>query len=435
MKWWWRRKRNKKLILANKRGAKLLEDLIECCDGKSNSIKFFSAHQILKATDYFSHSNLVALHDWYSGKNENHRKILVRKFNRNRDGRICRDIAVSSMVSGHKNFMKLVGCCLECENPVMVYDDVKKHYELDISRELWERRMKIAEDIAIGLAYLHTAFPRPFVYRSFSDGNILLDEDGVAKLTGFSFCVSIPQGETFVKVDVVAGTLNYMDEKYYRNLVVSEETDVFAFGILMLRLLTGDERFLKYDDDEEEGEADDDDEEGEADDDYEEGEAGDEGYDDDNKSYHSAAMSEINDQRRQFSEETDSEEEGEAVGEEDDLDDYATMVSPANPSYFRRFKFIEERRMDEVIDPEMLEKMGEISEEELSQMKAFKMLSLRCIGHKGEIPTIVEVAKELKKIQRSLNTTDSSYPSGETQLNFAQDMSSTVVLSNQTTNT
>ncbi|EOA34724.1 hypothetical protein CARUB_v10022295mg [Capsella rubella] len=342
MKWWWRRKRNKKLILANKRGAKLLEDLIECCDGKSNSIKFFSAHQILKATDYFSHSNLVALHDWYSGKNENHRKILVRKFNRNRDGRICRDIAVSSMVSGHKNFMKLVGCCLECENPVMVYDDVKKHYELDISRELWERRMKIAEDIAIGLAYLHTAFPRPFVYRSFSDGNILLDEDGVAKLTGFSFCVSIPQGETFVKVDVVAGTLNYMDEKYYRNLVVSEETDVFAFGILMLRLLTGDER---------------------------------------------------------------------------------------------RFKFIEERRMDEVIDPEMLEKMGEISEEELSQMKAFKMLSLRCIGHKGEIPTIVEVAKELKKIQRSLNTTDSSYPSGETQLNFAQDMSSTVVLSNQTTNT
>ncbi|EOA34189.1 hypothetical protein CARUB_v10021699mg [Capsella rubella] len=258
--------------------------------------------------------------------------------------------------------------------------------------------------MATAIAYLHTAFPRPFVYRSFSAGNILLDEDGVAKLTGFYFCVSIPQGETFVKVDVLAGTLGYMDEKYHRNLVVSEETDVFAFGMLMLRFLMGDifykYRNWKYDDDEE----------GEA--------------DDDNKSYHSAAMSEINDQIRQFSEETDSEAVGEGRGDDDD--DSATM-----------FKFIEEQRMEEIADQEMIEKTGEISEEELSQMKAFKMLSLRCVGHKGEIPTMVEVTKELEKIQRSLNIADSSspFPSGESQLNFAQDMSSTVVLSNQTTNT
>jgi len=88
--------------------------------------------------------------------------------------------------------------------------------------------------------------------------------------------------------------------------------------------------------------------------------------------------------------------------------------------------------MEEIADPKMIEKMGQISEEELCQMKAFRMLSLRCMGPSEEVPTMVEVVKELKKIQRSLFNDSSSLSSGQTQFNSAQDISSTVVLSNQT---
>ncbi|EFH64616.1 hypothetical protein ARALYDRAFT_893989 [Arabidopsis lyrata subsp. lyrata] len=63
----------------------------------------------------------------------------------------------------------------------------------------------------------------------------------------------------------------------------------------------------------------------------------------------------------------------------------------------------EDGRIQEIADPKMIEKMGQISEQELCQMEAFRMLSLRCIGPSEEVPTMVEVAKELKKIQRSLN--------------------------------
>ena len=117
MGWWWWRKMNKKLIL--ERGAILLKDLIEFGHGQSNPIKFFSADEIGEATDNFSDSNLVYREDfayqWYSGKNENHPMILIRKgtswwISWRVDSLVCRDIAVSSMVSGHKNFMKLVGC-------------------------------------------------------------------------------------------------------------------------------------------------------------------------------------------------------------------------------------------------------------------------------------------------------------------------------------
>jgi len=347
MGWLWRKKnKNKKPEL--ERGAKLLEELIELGHGKSNPIKFFSADEILKATNNFSDSNLVHQEEfycqWYSGKNENHPMILIRKgtswWNRLRvDSLLCRDIAVSSMVSGHKNFLKLVGCCLELEYPITVYHGVKKHYQLEINEKPWKRRMKIAEDIATALAYLHTAFPRPFVYRSFSHQNILLDEDGVAKLTDFSFCVSIPEGETFVRVNRLAGTVDYFDPKYALHGVVSETTDVFAFGMFIgLRLLLGYEDYLEH---------------------YIGGE------------------------------------------EEESEDEFNSKMKRRVRNFMSTLDELkEDRPMEEIADPKMIKMMGQISEQERCQMKAFMMLSVRCIGE--EVPTMVEVAKELNKIQRSL---------------------------------
>jgi len=397
---WLRKKKKPKSDIASERGAKLLEELIECCDGKSNPIKFFSADEILKATNDFSDSNFVLRLEvpfkWYSGKNENHPMILIKKdvgwWSGLRVDRLCRDIAVSSMVSGHKNFMKLVGCCLELDYPVMVYHSVKKHYKLEISEQPWKKRMKIAEDIATALAYLHTAFPRPFVYRILSHWNILLDEDGVAKLTDFSHCVSIPEGETFVRVEAEDGFYSYFADNYVNSVVVSEKTDVFAFGIFMgLTLLLGYKSYFEH----------------------------------------------------YRGEEKESEEE-----DPEDTDELDYFNKKRHARYWLS-KLKKDRPMEEIADRKMIKNMGQILEQELFQMKAFRMLSLRCMGPSEEVPTMVEVAKELKKIQKSLNkdsyrgeeeeeesedefNDSSSLSSGQTQFDSAQDISSTVVLSNQT---
>ncbi|KAL1213830.1 putative inactive receptor-like protein kinase [Cardamine amara subsp. amara] len=377
MDWWREKKKKKKRKL--ERGAKLLEELIECCDGKSNPIKFFSLHQIRKATNNLNDSNYVfGLSNfycaWYTGKTESHPMILIKSHNGLflsllglvylEQGSFCRDVAISSMVSGHKNFLKLVGCCLEPEVPLMVYHGVKKHDKLDhiISEQPWRNRMKIAEDIATALAYLHTAFPRPFVYRTLFPGHILLDEDGVAKLCGFFNCVSIPKGETFVKVDISYYGDIYKDSKYMRDGIVSVETDVYAIGMLMKKLLNGfSEVWL-------------------------------------DQLFHRITGKIISD---------DS-----IIEKEDQRRHIQNWL----------FELMEEGRMDEIADPKMLEKMGEISEEELSQMKAFLMLSQRCISE-VEVPTMVEVVKELKKIQRSTKNNSSS-PSGETQFESPQDIAS-----------
>ncbi|CAL9239233.1 unnamed protein product [Arabidopsis halleri] len=196
---WLRKKKPKSDVVSDivsERGAMVLEDLIEFGHGISNPIKFFSADEICKATDNLNEANhITELSDfgykWYSGKNENHGVILIKKavhwFNDYQEGQFCRDIAVSSM----------------------------ELYPVEIREQTWKRRMKIAEDSATALAYLHTAFPRPFVYRSLSIGDILLDEDGVAKLNDFSYCVSIPEGETFVKVDETDGETKWFNLKTF----------------------------------------------------------------------------------------------------------------------------------------------------------------------------------------------------------------------------
>ncbi|CAA0321451.1 unnamed protein product [Arabidopsis thaliana] len=148
----------------------------------------------------------------------------------------------------------------------------------------------------------------------------------------------------------MAGTLGYMNLNCLKHGVVSEETDVFAIGISIQRLLMGGKIYDKI---------------------RLENRSGDDDDDDD-------------DLRRPF------------------------------PRW--QLKIMEEPKMDEIADPEM----GEISEEELCQMKAFLLLSLRCTGHVGEVPTMVEVAKELKS---------------ETQSDSHQDISSSVILSNQTKDT
>ncbi|KAG2258517.1 hypothetical protein Bca52824_077811 [Brassica carinata] len=68
-----------------------------------------------------------------------------------------------------------------------------------------------------------------------------LSSNGTAKLTGFCVCVSIPEGQTFVKIDAVRadGVLDYLEYKYMTSDVVTENTDVFSSGVLLQNLLIG----------------------------------------------------------------------------------------------------------------------------------------------------------------------------------------------------
>ncbi|KAF3946441.1 hypothetical protein CMV_027292 [Castanea mollissima] len=103
----------------------------------------------------------------------------------------------------------------------------------------WERRLKIARQIAHALSYLHTAFPRPVIHMNIQMRSILLDEHDVPKLSYFYDSVSIPEGETHEKADhILRDSLRCTPEIVTGK--VTEKADVYGFGRILLELLTGE---------------------------------------------------------------------------------------------------------------------------------------------------------------------------------------------------
>ena len=155
-------------------------------------------------------------------------------------------------MSTHNNVLKLIGCCLETQIPISVYEfaangslsgrsnvtsdhDGAQHQREPLS---WQSRLKIAREIAHAILYLYTAFSRPIVQKDIKPGNVFLDQHDVAKLTEFSLSISIPEGETHVEDDV-CGTVLFLCPNYATTSYITEEVDVYSFGSFLLELLTG----------------------------------------------------------------------------------------------------------------------------------------------------------------------------------------------------
>ncbi|KAF3959032.1 hypothetical protein CMV_016117 [Castanea mollissima] len=228
-------------------GSLLLEKLIVCCNAKPIPIRTFSPQQLLLATNNFSSSEqlLIGFPIWYKGSLEG-RIVLIKRF----DGLAnlaINDLVISAQMSGHSNVLKPIGCCLHTPSPIFVFEFPANGFLADriyVSRvtELqhqpmgWERRLKIARQIAHALSYLHTAFPRPVIHMSIHMRSILLDEHDVPKLSNFYFSVSIPEGEA----DVEAHRAFYVNApEFTASRKVTEKFDVYCFGQLLLELLTG----------------------------------------------------------------------------------------------------------------------------------------------------------------------------------------------------
>lgn len=105
----------------------------------------------------------------------------------------------------------------------------------------WRTRIQVAIDIANALEYLHFYCDPPLCHRDIKSSNILLDENFVAKVADFGLAHASKDGSIcFEPVSTdVRGTPGYMDPEYLVTRELSEKSDIYSYGVVLLELVSG----------------------------------------------------------------------------------------------------------------------------------------------------------------------------------------------------
>ncbi|KAF7000647.1 hypothetical protein CFC21_016510 [Triticum aestivum] len=244
---------NTKLEQGHKRNNSKTEEALKLWKIEESSSEFtlYDFPELAAATDNFSDENKLGQGGFgpvYKGKFSDGAEVAVKRLAAQSGQGLVEfknEIQLIAKLQ-HTNLVKLVGCCVQEEEKMLVYEYLPNRsldfFIFDQERGPlldWQKRRHIMEGIAQGLLYLHKHSRVRIIHRDMKASNILLDKDLNPKISDFGMARIFGSNMTEANTNRVVGTYGYMAPEYASEGLFSVKSDVFSFGVLLLEIVSG----------------------------------------------------------------------------------------------------------------------------------------------------------------------------------------------------
>uniref|UniRef100_A0A7N0TA16 Protein kinase domain-containing protein n=2 Tax=Kalanchoe fedtschenkoi TaxID=63787 RepID=A0A7N0TA16_KALFE len=216
--------------------------------GKKGSVALMDFKLLEKGTNKFSENEVLGVGGFgcvYKAKLDDNLYVAVKKINAegsDAEREFQNEVNLLSRIQ-HPNIISLLGYCTHEEARLLVYElmgngslETQLHGPSHGAALSWHTRMKIALDTARGLEYLHENCNPAVIHRDLKTSNILLDPNFNAKISDFGLAVTEGSHNKNIKL---SGTLGYVAPEYLLDGKLTDKSDVYAFGVVLLELLLG----------------------------------------------------------------------------------------------------------------------------------------------------------------------------------------------------
>ncbi|KAL8510400.1 hypothetical protein ACS0TY_017276 [Phlomoides rotata] len=207
---------------------------------------------IVAATNNFSTENMIGEGGFgpvYKGILPSEEEIAIKRLSRTSGQGLeeFKNEAILIAKLQHTNLVRLLGCCIEGEERMLIYEYMQNksldYFVFDLNRRkllTWPNRFNIIMGIARGLLYLHRDSRLKIIHRDLKTSNVLLDTNLNPKISDFGLARTFGEDKPLVRTTRVAGTYGYMAPEYAIAGKISVKSDIFSMGVVLLEIVSGE---------------------------------------------------------------------------------------------------------------------------------------------------------------------------------------------------